>query len=125
MFRLYFFLVTAAAVIYAAAVPTDLTRRHALEPRTNPYTIPSGVDLLRSTGITTKRAAFLYGQDPAGTNISFPSGVLGAARAAADFAGLEVDATLHLVGLEADQLAATAAIALVSISSFRSFAPRV
>lgn len=110
-----FGLATAVTIPSSSLIDKNENNRH-LKSRLaiTGYSLPAGNDLVRALSIDTTRAGFTYGTDPAGTDVYYPSGVLGTARTTLDLVKLEVDTTAHLARVEADTLAATAAINAVS-----------
>ncbi|KAF3936234.1 hypothetical protein ABW19_dt0205295 [Dactylella cylindrospora] len=83
---------------------TDLETRALLPP----YSVPNGqISILRSSGITTKRATFLYGPGIGG-GPSSPSGPLGATYIAIDSAVSDSELAAQVVVDTADTTVATA-----------------
>lgn len=71
----------------------------------------------RAAAIQMKRQTFLYGPDPDGSSISFPSGPLGNAMVGADVAGLQSIVTTHAFATAADAKDAAVLISQVWHSS--------
>jgi hypothetical protein len=113
MLNFILFSVAVGALVCAAAPASNPRRTPFIESRAIKYSLPSG-NPIRAAAIATKRLAFTYGLDPAGTSIYYPSGALGIIKTTADFAGLDLDAVPHLALVQADALAASLAVTAVS-----------
>jgi hypothetical protein len=110
------FLLSAVLILpaYCAALPSSPPFLQNRQSNITDYSIGKSGDIARQLEIGATRETFLYGADPAGTSVYYPAGVAGIVRTDADFAGLIVEVANHLVAVEADTAAATAAVALVS-----------
>jgi len=113
-------LIVVLVVLADSATPFLHERNNFQTRQTDNYTVPyvlpvnSPDSAARAQGIETKRETFLYGPDPDGSTLYYPSDSLGNATTAEDGLLLETEESAHAQLVAADMALAEEAITTVS-----------